>query len=123
MTVKFLDNESLIIIRTKYGKAEKRLILIDYDGTLIPLATFPEAAILNEKTEATIGRLISDIKNKIVIISGRKRMFLESQFKNTDVVLIAEHGYFIKNPGKRWVINHKINLTWKENILPILILL
>ena len=114
MRVKFLDNDSLINIHKEYIKSEKRLILIDYDGTLIPLAQSPEGALLNEKAETTIRKLASDIKNKIVIISGRERKFIENQFNNIDVTLIAEHGYFIKNPGKRWVVNNKVDLTWKK---------
>ncbi len=120
LRVKYLDDNTLNSIKSKYLSSEKRLFLIDYDGTLTPITKLPELALLNKKTEIMLKGIISDKRNTVVIISGRERAFIEEQFGDMDVILITEHGYFIKYPGGEWSNNHDINLSWKKKILPIL---
>jgi len=125
-----------------YKTSKKRIIFLDYDGTLVPLTNNPASATLNSKwvqllmpvinllsskkiintenARQILMRLSSNPKNKIVIISGREKEFLEKQFKNMEVILIAEHGYFLKKYDKIWEIQAEVNLDWKEKILPVL---
>ena len=118
--VKYLDDNALKCIVTEYQETRERLFLIDYDGTLTPIAKVPEMALLDKRTKSLLKNIISDKLNTVVIISGRKHEFVENQFKNLDVILIAEHGYLIKYPGREWIISVKIDLTWKEKFLPVL---
>lgn len=120
MKVVYLDEKTLDCIKKRYQASSNRLFLIDYDGTLTPIVKQPEMALLNEKAEALLKNIISDDRNKVVIISGRDRGFIEKQFSNLNVILSAEHGYYIKYPGEEWQNNAEINLSWKEKILPIL---
>jgi len=120
MEVRYLDADTLECIKAKYLKDKNRLFLIDYDGTLTPIVKIPEMALLNEKTETLLKKIISDKRNTVAIISGRSREFIESQFKNIDVILIAEHGFYIKYPNGEWINNMEINLSWKKQILPVL---
>jgi trehalose 6-phosphate synthase/phosphatase len=114
-----LDIRSLTNIRNCYQQAQNRLILFDFDGTLVPLAATPEIAILNEEAETLIRKLTCEGKNKVVIVSGRESDFLENQFRNFSVMLIAEHGYLIRNPGKSWIISKKVDHGWQDRILPL----
>jgi trehalose 6-phosphate synthase/phosphatase len=77
-------------------------------------------ALLNKKTESQLKIIASDNRNTVAIISGREQKFIEDQFKNLDVILIAEHGFFIKYPGGEWNINIELDLSWKEKIIPVL---
>jgi trehalose 6-phosphate synthase/phosphatase len=120
MLVKYLDDNTLKCIRAKYLESDNCIFLIDYDGTLTPIAKLPEMALLNEKTEYLLRNIVSNKKNNVVIISGRGREFIENQFKNIDVILIAEHGFYIKYPHGEWTKNIDIDLSWKEKILPVL---
>ena len=120
MKVIYLDENTLSSIKSKYNKSGKRIFLIDYDGTLTPIAKLPEMALLNENTEGILKTISSDKRNTIVIVSGREREFMDKQFRNLSVVLIAEHGYFIKYPQGEWENNAEINLNWKKKIAPIL---
>ncbi|MDO9580366.1 MAG: trehalose-phosphatase, partial [Bacteroidales bacterium] len=96
------------------------LFLIDYDGTLTPIAKLPEMALLNEKTKGLLKKLVADKRNTVAIISGRRREFIDNQFKNIDVILIAEHGFYLKYPKSEWSANLEIDLSWKNQILPVL---
>jgi len=120
MQVKYLDKNTLSCIKAKYATAKKRLFLIDYDGTLTPIAKLPEMALLNEKTGELLKSIISDKRNTVAIISGRGREFIENQFNEMDLILIAEHGFYIKYPNGEWINNLEINLSWKDQILPVL---
>jgi len=142
MKVNYINDKIRQKIVHTYTLAQNRIIFLDYDGTLVPLNNDPEKATLNNKLEQLLSpiinlispladngtenarrilkRISSNLKNKIIIISGREREFLEKQFKNMNVTLIAEHGYFIKEYNCDWVTQADINLCWKEKILPVL---
>jgi trehalose-phosphatase len=120
MSVNFIEASSLAHIKATYQKAGSRVIFIDYDGTLIPFSTYPEQAVMNEKAQRVITILTDDEKNRVIIISGRNRDFLERQFKNAKVTLIAEHGFFTKEPGQDWITSLSVELDWKQKVIPIL---
>lgn len=120
LQVKILEEANLDVIYERYKKAHNRLFLIDYDGTLTPYMRLPELAQLDAETKKLMTNLSSESKNSIVIISGRDPNFIEEQFKNMYVTLIAEHGYFTKLPGDKWKANLGIDFSWKKKILPVL---
>jgi trehalose 6-phosphate synthase/phosphatase len=107
-------------IITDYKKATRRILFLDYDGTLVPFAKYPEQAKINKKSLTTIKKLATDTKNTVVVISGRDRDFLENQFKGTDITLVAEHGYFVKKAGAQWEETVETASQWKESVIPIL---
>ncbi len=75
LDIKLLNNSSINNIVAHYRKANNRLILLDYDGTLIPFSKYPEDAIPDDKVRGQILKLSEDKKNKVVIISGRDKKF------------------------------------------------
>lgn len=107
-------------IRNRYIKAKKRLILLDYDGTLVRffsdmMAAFPDPSLLNILEE-----LCADKKNKVVIVSGRQHSTLEEWLGKLPVDMIAEHGMWHKKEGGQWEEMVKVPNEWKQEILPIL---
>jgi trehalose 6-phosphate synthase/phosphatase len=120
MSVRYIDQKVIKEMKDQYHRTESRIIFIDYDGTLIPFSKYPEQAVINEKAENIIMRLSNDERNRIVIISGRDQAFLERQFTKANVTLIAEHGFFIKEPNKDWITNISIELAWKQKVTPLL---
>ncbi len=49
------DNHCLAILRYSYvGDKAKLALLLDYDGTLAPLAAHPDAAVLPETTKQVV---------------------------------------------------------------------
>ncbi len=96
------------------------MLFLDYDGTLVSLTKYPEQAIIDKQTLTIIKDLAGDIKNEIVIISGRGKDFLEKQFKGVPVSLVAEHGYFIRQPDRKWIAAYEPDERWKESVKPIL---
>ncbi len=120
MSVKFINEGVVAQIKSDYENAEHRILLLDYDGTLVSFAKYPEQAVIDKDTYHIVKTLADDQKNKIVIISGRDKDFLEKQFGSLPVTLVAEHGYFIKQNGKAWSSIMSTDDQWKEIVRPIL---
>jgi trehalose 6-phosphate synthase/phosphatase len=120
MKTTYIDDQISTKIISDYKNAQRRILFLDYDGTLVPFAKLPELAVLPPKTLNIIRQLSDDKKNEVVIISGRDRNFLDQQFAGINVSLAAEHGYFIKKTGQEWVSTVNADISWKEKVRPIL---
>src|SRR5665811_610358 len=116
MNVKFINKTISTKIETDYHYASHRILFFDYDGTLVSFAKFPELALIDKSTLELIKKFSGDPKNQVVIISGRSRDFLEKQFSGVNVILVAEHGYFIKRTGKNWEATVSSDIQWKESV-------
>ncbi|MGE5393475.1 MAG: bifunctional alpha,alpha-trehalose-phosphate synthase (UDP-forming)/trehalose-phosphatase [Candidatus Saccharibacteria bacterium] len=97
---KVIDEKAYQEIKEKYSNAKKRLLILDYDGTLVPIVKHPEMAIPEETLLQTLKTMADDEKNTVVISSGRDMAFLEKWFGKLNVDLAAEHGAFFKEKGK-----------------------
>jgi trehalose 6-phosphate synthase/phosphatase len=103
-----------------YLRSESRLIFLDYDGTLVPFASTPEAAKLDAELQNLLVSLAEDAKNQVVIISGRNKESLEKFFEDVNIGLVAEHGAWIRDNRGKWVTTGDYNTDWKEKVRPIL---
>lgn len=103
----------------KYKEAKRRIIFLDYDGTLTGFHNDPQKAKPDEELYRILKSLISDKSNKIVIISGRDKETLGKWFEEFDsITFIAEHGVWIKEPGKEWSMIEQIDKEWMNSIRP-----
>ena len=107
-------------IVTAYHKSKKRLLLLDYDGTLVSYTGRPEEANPDEDILTLLKKLTSDPKNEVVIISGRDKDTLDEWFGHFDISLVAEHGASIRDNGKGWKMLESLNADWKKEIRLIL---
>ncbi len=105
-----------------YLKSKKRLILLDYDGTLIPFVETPNKAKPDEAIIKLLKRLTRQKNNEVVLVSGRDKEILNKWFVKLNLSLIAEHGVWIKEKKKKWKTIKPLQSTWKEEIRPILLL-
>ena len=116
---KVITQNKLNIIKKKYDKAKKRLLVLDYDGTLSAFVKNPEDATPTERTLQLLKNMVSDKRNKVVINSGRNHEVLDKWFEGINLDLAAEHGAFYKIDGK-WHQNMKEKPVWDEEILDII---
>jgi len=78
-----------------YKKSKSRVILLDYDGTLVPQTTIDKTP--NETIVSMMNTLCADKKNVVFIVSGRGRDSLEKWFYPCpELGIAAEHGYFMR---------------------------
>ncbi len=104
-----------------YEDSERRLLLLDYDGTLVPFAPTPEKAKPDEELIAVLTPLARDPKNTMVIISGRDAETLDAWLSEVGMDLVAEHGLMIRHAHqKQWEqIDDDISDEWKEQLKPV----
>ncbi|GAL86461.1 hypothetical protein MYP_3690 [Sporocytophaga myxococcoides] len=120
MSVKQLSNQSKLELIEDYKKAEKRILFLDYDGTLVPFKQNPKQARPDKELYGILEDLSSDPKNKIVIISGRDRDTLDDWFGKLSIDLIAEHGVWLREGRPYWSMIDYLTDEWKAEISPIL---
>lgn len=101
-----------------YANSRKRLILLDYDGTLAAFCDRPEEAVPTPELIAMLKQLCADPANHVVINSGRDHQTLEKWLGDLPVSFAAEHGACYKEEGV-WHQNTVIP-QWSEGILSIL---
>ena len=103
----------------KYKNATNKLVLLDYDGTLVDYSPIPERAIPSEKLLDVLIKLIEQPQTKIILISGRSNQDIEKLLGHLPIDIIAEHGATIKENGE-WKKQIVDNGSWKNKVLPIL---
>lgn len=118
--VKEVSKKTEDTIIAKYLAARHRIIFLDYDGTLTPLARFPELAVPTVELKTLIARLAGDEKNTMVLISGRKKETLEEWFGEPSVNLASEHGAFFRKTGEDWTPTIQVNPEWKSSVMPLM---
>lgn len=114
--MKLTDKTKLV---SDYHKSNQRLILLDYDGTLIPFFERPEEAKPSDEILKLFKTLVMDPRNDVVLISGRDKDTLEKWF-SINAGYAAEHGAWIKEKGKEWETIEPLRNDWKKDIRPIL---
>lgn len=103
-----------------YASAERRLLLLDYDGTLTGFFGRPEEAKPDKDLLVLLARVAAVSGNEVVLISGRDKETLEAWFGDLEIGLIAEHGAWIKEQEKGWEMVESLTNEWKEEIRPVL---
>ena len=103
-----------------YRAGTRRLLLLDYDGTLTPFAKRPGLAKPGAELLKLLARIADDAQNEIVLISGRSRADLQNWFAALPIALVAEHGVWIKEKNGDWRMLKPLHNDWKLKLLPIL---
>ena len=96
-------------------------LLLDYDGTLVPLARSPELAAPDHPLLTLLEAVSRCPWVEPAIVSGRSYQTLEAWFGHLPLVLWAEHGFWHRpSPGESWVAAAPVNPDWTQKVLPIL---
>lgn len=103
-----------------YERSERRLLLFDYDGTLVPFAAYPHLAKPSGELSELLGCLAADPRNELVLLTGRDKAALQEWFGSLPIGLVAEHGAWVREPGKSWEMVKPLGAAWKAKLLPIL---
>ncbi|MCR5697251.1 MAG: bifunctional alpha,alpha-trehalose-phosphate synthase (UDP-forming)/trehalose-phosphatase [Marinilabiliaceae bacterium] len=113
---KYLSDSVLGTVVNQYNKASKRLIMLDYDGTLVGFKNRAMDAYPTPEVLEVLTSLCSDPSNTVVINSGRDRANLDAWLGNIEgLKMAAEHGACYKDDNQ-WVDTVK-SVDWDPNIL------
>lgn len=104
-----------------YKKSNRRAILLDYDGTMMPQTSINRTP--NSDVLTVLNTLCNDPKNVVFIVSGRGQQTLNDWFspcKNLGIA--AEHGYFFRwQKDEEWkTCVPTMDFGWKAVVGPIM---
>ncbi len=114
--IKFLDEFTRRKIFEQYRNSSKRLLLLDYDGTLVPFSSEPDQAIPGRELLELIGELGNNEANDLFLISGRNSSWLQDHFGQLPINLIAEHGARYKWKDGEWITDVQTHNEWKASV-------
>jgi trehalose 6-phosphate synthase/phosphatase len=110
-------------IHDAYLHANRRLLILDYDGTLVPFARRPQQAVPPVCVLDLLNAMAADSKNRVVLMSGRSTENLDRWFGTVQRLwLVAEHGAELKDPSvPTWeALRPQSTSEWKVTVMPIL---
>jgi trehalose 6-phosphate synthase/phosphatase len=93
---------SLASAMSALRSAPSRILLLDYDGTLVPFAALPDLAFPDDELRALLTGLASDPGNHLHVVSGRSRGSLDAWLGDLAIGLHAEHGFWSRWPDESW---------------------
>jgi trehalose 6-phosphate phosphatase len=118
-----LLDEKLLLDRVRAAlESDKVLSLVlDYDGTLSPIAPTPDLAVAGEGVLPALKALESCARVRTAVLSGRTRPELERflpGLENTE--LIGDHGAALEGPARysECVTRYKYALAWLPQQFP-----
>src|SRR6202008_4088029 len=90
--VKDVDEQVIEQIVESFQSAPSRLLLLDYDGTLVPIKSKPHEAYPDNEPLELLRELSSKPATEVVVISGRNYQVLDDWLGELPVNIVAEHG-------------------------------
>ena len=98
---------------------EKRLLFLDYDGTLVGFKDNPQDARPDADLYSLLDHLQAQPNTEVVLISGRDKETFEKWFGHKHYTLITDHGVWMYRK-QQWSALERLKTDWMKNIRPIL---
>ena len=103
----------------KYKNAYKKLVLLDYDGTLVNYSPLPDKATPPDQLLGVLEKLIRFPQTRVIVITGRRIHDIDNFLGHLPIDIMAEHGALNKVNGK-WEKLTQDDGSWKNKVLPLL---
>lgn len=114
-----LDGQKRKEVLDHYKKAGNKMIILDYDGTLMNFKSDPQAVVPEPEVLDILKKLHDKKGNKVILSSGRDRQTLEKWLGHLDIDMAAEHGVWVKKQGQ-WQVNPNLGAAWKPEVKEVL---
>ncbi|CAJ2501254.1 Uu.00g041070.m01.CDS01 [Anthostomella pinea] len=116
---------NLSTLGQQYSNSQRRLFLLDLEGTLIPFGPMNALIPMNpQRTLGVLNDLVYDSRNTVFVMSARRPDELDRLFRLVpNLGLIAENGCFVKHVGRSsWteIADRQKVSVWKESVKSIL---
>ncbi|KAJ9444726.1 hypothetical protein DIPPA_25436 [Diplonema papillatum] len=100
----------------EYRSKAKRLLVLDFEGTLVPGSRKSE--VVSQDVKRHLAALCADDRNTVFVLSGKDQRHLEAWANDIPIGLSAAHGLYLREPGaKKWAtVEGGIDLSWKTAV-------
>lgn len=104
-----------------FREANHRLLLLDYDGTLVGFKPRANAAQPDDQLLELLSSLRGQAGTRVVVISGRDHKTLDDWIGGTGIDMVAEHGARYRLDGGEWDWTEKLSQDeWQSEIRHVL---
>jgi trehalose 6-phosphate synthase/phosphatase len=117
---KRLTENRLNVVLEDFKKAKKRLLFLDYDGTLSGFHVDPQKAGPDEALYVLLDALNSLENTDVYLVSGRDKDTFTKWFLPKKYNMIVEHGVWISQNGSDFRMLENVKNDWMEKIRPVL---
>jgi trehalose 6-phosphate synthase/phosphatase len=94
------DLEDVIL---RVNRARHRTLLLDYDGTLAPIADLPSLAAPDRRLLELLAKLAEKPNTDIHVVTGRSQESIEPWLNGIPLWLHTEHGFRSRRPDGHWL--------------------
>ena len=102
-------------------RADDLLLVLGYDGTLVPFASAPELSKPDEDLLVLLRRLAARPRTEIHVVSGSSRDVIEQRFGDIPIHLHAEYGFWERVKGAVvWEGGEVPVQEWRDQVLQVL---
>ena len=101
-------------VRRQLDQAARVLLLLDYDGTLTPIAPRPELATLPPETRQAVSRLHRRERYTVGLVSGRGLDDLMAMVDLPGLIYAGNHGLEIRGPELDFI--HPAAAQWRPEL-------
>ena len=117
---KMISKQEIDELVIKYKNAKNRLILLDYDGTLVNIQNKPSGVFPSIEALKVVKRMANAENNTLAVVTGRDSKYISQWFSDMPIHIFAEHGSFMKEPNKpEWQAMFTEDSSWKDEIIGI----
>ena len=97
----------------------KKLILLDYDGTLVGFKDNPLDASPDDELYELLDNISSQENTKVALVSGRDKKTFQEWFGHKNYNLVTDHGVWLYQ-NDSWKELERLKTDWMRSIRPIL---
>ncbi|NEV92611.1 bifunctional alpha,alpha-trehalose-phosphate synthase (UDP-forming)/trehalose-phosphatase [Psychroflexus sp. YR1-1] len=115
-----LDEKVKALFSEKLRSDDKKIMFLDYDGTLVNFTNNPQDAKPDKELFSILEKLHAIADLKLVLISGRDKKTLNNWFGHTPYTLVSDHGVSVRIAQGDWKTTEHLKTEWMEDILPVL---
>ncbi len=92
------EPETIAALRRSFADAAVPIVVLDYDGTLVPIAAMPDLAVPDGELRELLTAMAARPRMQVHVVSGRARDVLDDWLGDLPITLWAEHGAFRRQP-------------------------
>lgn len=117
---KLLAKKTLDKVIDQYHSAKRKLLFLDYDGTLSGFHVDPQKAGPDEDLYELLDKINAQENTDVYLISGRDTATFKRWFLHKKYNMIAEHGVWLSKDGEDFTLLEQIKNDWMPKIRPVL---
>jgi trehalose 6-phosphate synthase/phosphatase len=114
-----VDEATFAAVAQRADGAVRRVLLLDYDGTLREISRRPTLATPTDELLQLLAALAAAPRVQVHVVSGRDRETMGDWLGSLPIWLCAEHGYAARAPGGDWTVR-EVDLSWMPRVRKVL---